>query len=124
MLSLQLKSGEYITIGDDIVVQIFRDGAVNRVSVQAPRELTILRGEVQERDGERPEGLLKRRPASPARREHNLRQSEKLAQKTTRRRSAAEELTAIANELSTLTENAATQDRLQALLSRLETLAD
>ena len=124
MLSLQLKSGEYITIGDDIIVQIFQDGSVNRVAIQAPRELTILRGELQEKDGERPEGLLKKRPASPSRREHNLRQSAKLAQKTTRRRSAAEELTAIANELSTLTENAATQDRLQALLSRLETLAD
>ncbi len=124
MLSLQLKSGEYITIGDDIIVQIFQDGPVNRVSVQAPRELAILRGEVQERSGNRPEGLLTKRPASPSRREHNLRQSAKLAQKTSRRRSAAEELTAIANELSTLTENAATQDRLQALLSRLETLAD
>ena len=124
MLSLQLKSGEYITIGDDIVVQIFQDGPVNRVSVQAPRELTILRGEVQERDGGRPDGLLKKRPASPARREHNLRQSAKLAQKTAKRRSAAEELTAIAGELSALTENAATHARLQALLSRLETLAD
>ena len=53
MLSLQLKDGEYITIGDDIVVQIFRDGPVNRVMVQAPRELTILRGEVQERRRDR-----------------------------------------------------------------------
>ena len=68
MLSLQLKDGEYITIGDDIVVQIFRDGPVNRVSVQAPRELTILRGEVQERNGERPEGLLARCPKSPSQR--------------------------------------------------------
>ena len=68
MLSLQLKDGEYITIGDDIVVQIFRDGPVNRVSVQAPRELTILRGEVQERSGDRPEGLLSRCPKSPSQR--------------------------------------------------------
>ena len=123
MLSLQLKNGEYITIGDDIVVQIFQDGPVNRVAIQAPRELTILRGEMLE-PGSRPEGLLTKRPASPSRREHNLKQSAKLAQKTSRRRTAAEELTAIANELSTLTENAATQDRLQDLLSRLETLAD
>ena len=68
MLSLQLKSGEYITIGDDIVVQVFRDGPVNRVVVQAPRELPILRGEVQEREGNRPEGLLPRCPKSPSRR--------------------------------------------------------
>ena len=124
MLSLQLKNGEYITIGDDIIVQIFQDGPVNRVSVQAPRELTILRGEVLEQQNSRPEGLLTKRPVSPSRRQHNLRQSEKLAQKTARRRTAAEELTAIANELSTLTENPATQDRLQDLLSRLEPLAD
>ena len=26
MLSLQLKSGEYLTIGDDIVVQVFEQG--------------------------------------------------------------------------------------------------
>ena len=76
MLSLQLKSGEYITIGEDIVVQIFRDGPVNRVVVQAPRELAILRGEVQEREGERPEGLLSRCPKSPSQR----RKSTKAAQ--------------------------------------------
>lgn len=73
MLSLQLKSGEYITIGDDIVVQIFQDGPVNRVSIKAPRELTILRGEVQEREGERPEGLLDRCPKSPSQRAKSTR---------------------------------------------------
>lgn len=73
MLSLQLKDGEYITIGDDIVVQIFRDGPVNRVMVQAPRELTILRGELQEKEGERPERLLTRCPKSPSQRKKNTR---------------------------------------------------
>ena len=124
MLSLQLKSGEYITIGEDIVVQIFQDGPVNRVSIKAPLELTILRGEVLEQEKNRPDGLLKKRPASPSRREHNLRQSEKLVKKTANRRSAAEELTAIANELSTLAVDEATHNRLDALLSKLERLAD
>lgn len=54
MLSLQLKSGEYLTIGDDIVVQVFEQGGTIRVAVKAPRELPILRGEVHERDGQRP----------------------------------------------------------------------
>lgn len=58
MLSLQLNSGEYLTIGEDIVVQVF-GGSAARVVVQAPRELTILRGEVWERIGKkRPDCLL------------------------------------------------------------------
>ena len=62
MLSLQLKSGEYLTIGDDIVVQVFEQGGTIRVAVKAPRELPILRGEVHERDGQRPDGLLRQDP--------------------------------------------------------------
>ena len=55
MLSLQLKSGEYFKIGDDITVQIFeKSGSLFKVSIQAPRELTILRGSLHERTGERP----------------------------------------------------------------------
>ena len=58
MLSLQLNSGEYLTIGEDIVVQVF-GGSAAKVAVQAPRELTILRGEVRERNGgKRPDCLL------------------------------------------------------------------
>ena len=49
MLSLQLKSGEYLTIGDHIAVQIFQQtGSCFQVAVQAPREWPILRGEVRE----------------------------------------------------------------------------
>ena len=51
MLSLQLKDGEYLTIGEDIVVQVFTTATI-RVSVQAPKNMTILRGEVRERNGE------------------------------------------------------------------------
>ena len=60
MLFLQLNPGEYLTIGDDIAVQVFLDSASRiRVAVKAPREMTILRGEVRERPGgKRPEGLM------------------------------------------------------------------
>ena len=51
MLSLQLKSGDYVTIGEDIVIQVFTTSTI-RMSVQAPKEMTILRGEVWERKGE------------------------------------------------------------------------
>ena len=79
MLSLQLKSGEYLTIGDDIVVQVFEQGGTIRVAVKAPRELPILRGEVHERDGQRPDGLLRQRPKTPSERVRNARRMEELA---------------------------------------------
>lgn len=81
MLSLQLKSGEYLTIGNDIVVQVFDQGGAIRVAVKAPRELSILRGEVHERDGERPGGLLRQRPKTPSERVRNARRMEELARK-------------------------------------------
>ena len=81
MLSLQLKSGEYLTIGDDIVVQVFEQGGAIRVAVKAPRELPIHRGEVHERDGQRPDGLLRQRPKTPSERVRNARRMEELARK-------------------------------------------
>ena len=58
MLSLYLKDGEYLTIGDEIVVQVFTNSTI-RLSVKAPKDMTILRGEVLERNGnERPDCLL------------------------------------------------------------------
>ena len=57
MLSLQMKDGEYLTIGEDIVIQVFAASTI-QLSVQAPKELTILRGELLERSGEnRPDCL-------------------------------------------------------------------
>ena len=50
MLSLQLRDGEYLTIGEDIVIQVFT-GSTIQVLVQAPRDITVLRGEVLERNG-------------------------------------------------------------------------
>ena len=58
MLSLHLKNGEYLTIGDDVVIQIFSKATV-QVSVQAPKGKTILRGEVLERNGEERPGCLR-----------------------------------------------------------------
>lgn len=64
MLSLQLKSGDYLTIGEDVVVQVFKGtGSQFRVSVKAPRQVPILRGEIRERSGDRrPQGLLEHPP--------------------------------------------------------------
>ena len=51
MLSLQLKDGEYLTIGEDIVIQVFTNSPV-KLFVTAPKDKAILRGEVLERNGE------------------------------------------------------------------------
>lgn len=52
MLSLNLKPGEYMTVGDNVVVQLDRiNGDRCKLLIDAPREVTILRGEVLERTG-------------------------------------------------------------------------
>ena len=62
MLSLNLKDGEYLTIGDDIVIQVFTSSTI-RLAVQAPREVPIVRGEVLERNGEnRPDCVVEQSP--------------------------------------------------------------
>ena len=60
MLSLMLKEGEYLTIGEDIVVQVFPDSRSRvRLAIKAPKDVTILRGNVRERTGAgRPDGLV------------------------------------------------------------------
>ena len=61
MLLLQLKTGEYMTIGNDVIVQL-NDVSGNRckLMVEAPREVPVVRGEVLERTGgSRPECVMK-----------------------------------------------------------------
>lgn len=52
MLCISLKPGEYFTVGSDIVVQYDRLGGNQiHLTIHAPREIPILRGEVLERSG-------------------------------------------------------------------------
>ncbi len=57
MLCLSLLPGEYLTIGEDVVLQYDHTvGERCRVVVSAPKEVPIMRGEVLERGGgERPD---------------------------------------------------------------------
>jgi len=69
MLLLTLKSGEYLTIGEDIYIQFFKQSAANiRAAVHAPRDVIVLRGTVHERTGERPDVLFEtdKLPKSPS----------------------------------------------------------
>ena len=133
MLSLQLKSGEYLTIGKDITVQIFKQsGSSFYVAVKAPREVPILRGAVQERSGERPDGLLAERPKSPSRLRYDTRHREewleKKAERERHRQHAEEAREDMLRELSEVTErldelmaaygSAGVQERLKALCDR------
>ena len=52
MLCLNLSQGEYLTIGENVVVQLDRiSGDGCKLKVQAPREVPVLRGAVLERNG-------------------------------------------------------------------------
>ena len=64
MLKLSLTPGEYLTIGEDIVVQVYRsEGGRTYLAIDAPREIPIVRGAVRERQGgQRPKKLAQAPP--------------------------------------------------------------
>jgi len=52
MLCLSLSPGEYLTIGENVVLQLDRlAGDRCKVLIDAPRDVAILRGAVREREG-------------------------------------------------------------------------
>ena len=60
MLCITLLPGGYFTVGDDVVIQYDRlSGERIHLTVNAPRQVPVLRGEVLERQGgQRPDCLL------------------------------------------------------------------
>ncbi len=60
MLCLNLSTGEYMTIGENVVVQVDRILSDScKLMIQAPREIPVLRGEVLERTGgQRPDCVV------------------------------------------------------------------
>lgn len=90
MLNLNLKEGEYITIGDDIVVQAFPFGSQTQVLIDAPRELTILRGKLLERSGDAKPGAVidGYRKQTPSDRRHAEARQRKLAERQKQREDA------------------------------------
>lgn len=49
MLSLGRKPGEYVVIGDDIVIQVISIDGDLRLAIDAPRSVSVVRGEVYEK---------------------------------------------------------------------------
>ena len=64
MLFLQLKAGEYMTIGSNVIVQLNDiSGSRCKLMIEAPREVPVMRGELLERAGaERPECVMETAP--------------------------------------------------------------
>ena len=54
MLTLGRKPGEYIVINENIIVTVDEEDGYFRVSIDAPREMSIVRGEVYEQNAPRP----------------------------------------------------------------------
>ncbi len=62
MLTLGRKPGEYIVIDGKIVITVEYDEGLSRVSIDAPKDMEIMRGEVWEQEFSRPAYLNKPRP--------------------------------------------------------------
>lgn len=96
MLTLRLKPGEYFVIGSEIAVQVFEKKKNNlEVAVEAPRELSVLRGEIYEQQNDRPSFLREHRTQTLSEKTANIRRKETLA----RRADAAQKLNAFLDKL-------------------------
>lgn len=63
MLKLSLAPGEYLTIGENVVVQVYRaENGRTYLAIDAPREVPIVRGVVREREGAQPPAKLAQVP--------------------------------------------------------------
>ena len=63
MLKLSLAPGEYLTIGGNVVVQVYRaENGRTYLAIDAPREVPIVRGAVREREGAQPPAKLAQVP--------------------------------------------------------------
>ncbi|WP_300685612.1 carbon storage regulator [Acutalibacter sp. 1XD8-36] len=89
MLTLRLKPGEYLVIGEDITIQVFeKKRNYLEVAVEAPKDISVLRGEVYEQNNPRPPFLRENRSQTLCERNANIRRRETLA----RREDAARQL--------------------------------
>ncbi len=79
MLALTVREGEYVTIGNDIVVQVLKTGDTFRIAIEAPRSMKIERSKVREMNGDTPECIKRVRMQAPPKKV--LKQQERLLTK-------------------------------------------
>ena len=75
MLAPTVHSGEYITIGPDIVVQVLKTGEITRVAIDAPKELNIVRSKLVEAGGDAPACIQRLRRSGKPPRIHDFKRS-------------------------------------------------
>lgn len=61
MLTLGRQSGEYVVVGEDIVIQVVGSGSQLRLAIDAPKSLHIQRGEHYEKTHPVPECIRRAR---------------------------------------------------------------
>ena len=125
MLNLNLKEGEYITIGDNILVQTFPYGSQTQVLIDAPREIPVLRGKLLERGGDaKPDAVIDGyRKQSPSDRRHAAKRLEKLAERQEQRenaKAALGEINAMLDTLGETPEGAWLRERLERIAPVVE----
>ena len=59
MLTLGLRSGEYIVIGDNIVIKAVQVDNQVQLAIEAPRDMAILREAVYEQNHPTPECIIR-----------------------------------------------------------------
>ena len=119
MLCLNVGLGEYVTISDNIVVQIFPSGSNAQLLISAPREIPIVRGKVLEREGkDKPKNLYtqRRRPRSASDDAHSQKYFERKAMYVER----AESAKAAMEEMAEILDGMAPTAERDALRQRLE----
>ncbi len=118
MLTLRIKSGEYITIGEDVAVQIFdRPGDSFEVSIKAPREVPIFRSDVFERSESRPDGLKDQRVKPPSEKRRDEKRLRALARRE-ERYAAVREMSTILDKLEKIRDCAELHE-MRRLLDRV-----
>ena len=65
MLALTVREGDYVTIGEDIVVQVLKTGDVFRIAIDAPCSMNIQRAKVHEAEAGVPVCIQKVRRQAP-----------------------------------------------------------
>lgn len=61
MLTLRVNSGDYVAIGDNIFVQVYQvQGSTFALSIDAPKDVPIVRGELHEKTADCPQSIRQR----------------------------------------------------------------
>ena len=60
MLSIGRNPGEYLMIGDEIVIKVVSTDGQLRLAVHAPKNMSIVRGEVYEQTHSLPQCLIEK----------------------------------------------------------------